>query len=73
MLIIDRGREPEERSLIRIEKGMYLGYGYISVNNAYLGIEQMLDSIYPSLDNRDVRQILKSWLKNNQVEKMLYY
>ncbi|HER09292.1 MAG TPA: exonuclease [Bacteroides sp.] len=73
VLIIDRGREPEERSLVRIEKGMYLGYGYISVNNAYLGIEQMLDSIQPSLDNRDVRQILKNWLRNNRVEKMLYY
>jgi DNA polymerase-3 subunit epsilon len=73
VLIIDKGREPEERSLVRIEKGMYLGYGYISVNNAYLGIEEMLESIYPSLDNRDVRQILKNWLKHNQVEKMLYY
>ncbi len=73
VLIIDRGREPEERSLVRIEKGMYLGYGYISVNNAYLGIEQMLECIHPSLDNRDVRQILKNWLRNNRVEKMLYY
>jgi DNA polymerase-3 subunit epsilon len=73
VLIVDQGREPEERSLVRIEKGMYLGYGYISVNDSYLGIDQMLDSIYPALDNRDIRQILKNWLKNNKVEKMLYY
>lgn len=73
VLIIDRGREPDERSLIRIENGMYLGYGYISINDTYLGIDQMLESVYPSLDNRDIRQILKNWLKNNKVEKMLYY
>ena len=73
VLIIDRGREPEERSLVRIEKGIYMGYGYLSVNDSYLGIEQMLDCIQPSLDNRDIRQILKNWLKNNKVEKMLYY
>jgi len=73
VLIIDRGREPEERSLIRIEKGMYMGYGYISVNDSYLTIDQMLESVCPALDNRDVRQILKNWLKNNTVEKMLYY
>jgi DNA polymerase-3 subunit epsilon len=73
VLIIDHGRDPDERSLVRIEKGMYMGYGYISVNDAYLGIEQMLDAIYPALDNRDIRQILKNWLKNNRVEKMLYY
>ena len=73
VLIIDKGREVHERSLVRIEKGIYMGYGYISVNDAYLGIEEMLDCIQPSLDNRDIRQILRNWLKNNQVEKILYY
>jgi DNA polymerase-3 subunit epsilon len=73
VLIIDRGRSAEERSLVRIEKGMYMGYGYISVNDTYLSIEQMLECIRPGLDNRDVRQILKNWLKKNKVEKMLYY
>lgn len=73
VLIIDRGRSEDERSLVRIEKGMYMGYGYISINDAYVGIDQMLDSIRPGLDNRDVRQILKTWLKKNKVEKMLYY
>ena len=73
VLIIDSGREADERSLVRIEKGMYMGYGYISVNDSYLGIDQMLESIEPGLDNRDIRQILKNWLKKNKVEKMLYY
>jgi DNA polymerase-3 subunit epsilon len=73
VLIIDSGRSKDERSVVRIEKGMYMGYGYISINESYLGIEQMLDCIQPGLDNRDIRQILKSWLKENKVEKMLYY
>jgi len=73
VLIIDSGRNLQERSLVRIEKGMYLGYGFINVDDSYLGIEQMLDCIQPALDNRDIRQILKNWLKNNKVEKMLYY
>jgi len=73
LLIVDSGRSPEERSLVRIEKGMYMGYGYLSVNDAYLGIEEMLECIQPALDNRDIRQILRNWLKNNKVEKILYY
>ncbi len=73
VLIIDRGRNKDERSLVRIEKGMYMGFGYLSLNESYLGIEEMLDCIQPALDNRDVRQILKNWLKSNKVEKMLYY
>jgi len=73
MLIIDEGRDPQERSIVRIEKGIYMGYGYISVDEGYLGIEQMLDCIQPALDNRDVRQILSGWLRKNKVEKVLYY
>ncbi len=73
VLIIDKGRSHDERSLVRIEKGMYMGYGYISVNDTYLSIDHMLECIKPELDNRDIRQILKNWLKNNKVEKMLYY
>lgn len=73
VLIIDRGRDTGERSLVRIEKGMYLGYGYISVNDTYLSLDQMLEAVTPQLDNRDVRQILKTWLRKNRVEKMIYY
>ena len=73
LLIIDSGREADERSLVRIEKGIYMGYGYLSVNDAYLGIEEMLECIQPALDNRDIRQILRNWLKKNRVEKILYY
>jgi len=73
LLIIDQGRDPAERSVVRIEKGMYLGYGYISIDVGYLGIEQMLECVKPALDNRDVRQILSSWLRKNKVEKVLYY
>ncbi len=73
ILIIDQGRDPGERSIVRIEKGMYMGYGYISIDEGYLGIDQMLECIKPALDNRDIRQILSSWLRKNKVEKILYY
>lgn len=73
MLIIDKGRDDMERCVIRIEKGMYLGYGYLSIDQGYLGVEQMLECVKPALDNRDVRQILSSWLRRNSVEKILYY
>jgi DNA polymerase III subunit epsilon len=73
MLIIDQGRDENERSVIRIEKGMYMGFGYISTDEGYLAIDQMLECVKPALDNRDVRQILNSWLRKNKVEKVLYY
>lgn len=73
MLIIDSGRDPQERSVVRIEKGIYMGFGYISIDKGYLEVEQIMDCIKPALDNRDVRQILAGWLRKNKVEKILYY
>jgi len=73
MLIIDQGREENEKSVVRIEKGMYMGFGYISTDEGYLGVDQMLECVKPALDNRDVRQILNNWLRKNKVEKVLYY
>ncbi|MCF8224985.1 MAG: hypothetical protein K9J30_03815 [Bacteroidales bacterium] len=73
MMIIDRGRENRERSIINIEEGMYKGYGYISVDEGYLNVDQLLDCIQPAIDNRDVRQILSNWLRKNRVEKIIYY
>ena len=73
MLIIDQGRTVEERSLVRIEKGIYMGYGYLPIDEGYVSIEQMLECVQPGLDNRDIRQILSTWLRKHQVEKILYY
>lgn len=73
MLIIDQGRTADERSLVRIEKGIYMGYGYLPIDEGYVSIEQMLDCVQPGLDNRDIRQILSTWLRKHQVEKILYY
>ncbi len=73
LLIIDEGRTSDERSIIRIENGMYSGYGYIPINESYLTVEQMIECVNPLMDNRDIRQILNSWLKNNTVEKIIRY
>ncbi|MFZ5939971.1 MAG: exonuclease domain-containing protein [Bacteroidota bacterium] len=73
MLIIDEGREAVERSVIRIENGVYIGYGFIRTDESYLTLEQIIDAVRPAMDNRDVRQILRNWLKNNKVEKILRY
>jgi len=56
-----------------MEKGIYLGYGYVPLDEGYVKIEQMLECVKPALDNRDVRSILSNWLRNNRVEKVLYY
>ncbi len=69
--IIDRGRDNEERSAVRIINGKYTGYGYFNINDVGFGLTAIHDCIKDSKDNRDIQVIIKSYLKNHRVEKII--
>jgi DNA polymerase-3 subunit epsilon len=73
LLIIDIGRSATERAVISIEDGLYRGYGYLDITQSYLGIKDMKECIKPASDNRDIRQIINSWMQRNKVEKIIRY
>ncbi len=73
ILIIDCGRTSEERSVVSVESGVYKGFGYIDINESYLQIEDLKACISSCGDNRDTRQIIRSWLRKNKVEKIINY
>jgi DNA polymerase-3 subunit epsilon len=73
MLIIDNGRSNHEKSVVKIENGKYIGFGYFSPSfvEENPGIFHECISHYP--DNREVQQIIKQYLRNNKVEKVMLY
>ncbi|NLN30445.1 MAG: GIY-YIG nuclease family protein [Bacteroidales bacterium] len=71
--IIDRGRNDDEKSAVRIIKGKYTGYGYFNINDMGSGLEAIHDCIKPFPDNRDIQVILKQYLKNNKAEKIIEF
>jgi DNA polymerase-3 subunit epsilon len=73
MLIIDTGRNIGERSVIKIENGMYFGYGYFDMQFAETDQAVIHDCIKEFPDNRDVQHIIRQYLRNNAVEKLVVY
>lgn len=71
MYIIDEGRTPEEKSIIKIAGGRLLGYGYVDITEPAT-YEKMDECITPIEDNRDTRAIICSFLRRNKVEKVIY-
>ena len=71
--IIDTGRNPEEKAVVCIENGSYKGFGYIDTNNQVLTPESLRDCIKPYAENRDTRSIIRAYLRNNKVEKIIKY
>jgi DNA polymerase-3 subunit epsilon len=71
MLIIDRGREIEERSVILIENGVYKGYGFYNLNHQINNPEILKSIIIPMQNNRDAQHIIQSYLRRNKVLKTI--
>lgn len=71
--IIDAGRNDNEKSVIKIENGKYIGFGYIDTEFIGNDLENLSDviKIYP--DNKDVQQIIKTYLKQHSVEMLIRY
>ncbi|MFC2113376.1 exonuclease domain-containing protein [Bacteroidota bacterium] len=73
MLIIDIGREENERSVVQVENGKYLGFGFLDTKNSYLHLDDIKDCIRIYEDNRDVQQIIRTYLNRHEVEKIIRY
>lgn len=61
-VIFDQGRKAGEKSFIWIEKNVLRGYGWLSEDDSISHPSQLEDFVAGGNDNRDTRQILRSWL-----------
>lgn len=69
MLIIDKGRDIEERSVILIENGQYKGFGFYNLNFQINNTEILRSIINPMHNNRDAQHIIQSYLRKYKVLK----
>ncbi len=71
MLIIDKGRDVDERSVVLIEDGIFQGIGFYNLNFQLNNID-ILKSIITKMDsNRDAQHIIQSYLRSKKVYKII--
>ena len=73
MVIIDRGREIDEKSAILIEDGIFKGLGYFNLNYQVNNSAIIKSLITPMENNRDVLHILKNHLRKNKQLKIVKF
>jgi DNA polymerase-3 subunit epsilon len=71
--IIDKGRDADERSAVKVVNGKFAGYGYFNINEMGFGLTAVHDCIQCSKDNRDIQIILKQYLKGYKIEKIIEF
>ncbi|WP_308992098.1 exonuclease domain-containing protein [Mariniflexile litorale] len=73
MVIIDKGRDIDERSAILIENGVFKGLGFFNLNYQINNIEVLESIITPMQNNRDTQHIIQSYLRRNNRVKIILF
>ena len=71
MVIIDKGREIDERSVIYIEEGQFKGLGFFDLNYQITNIEVLQSIITPMQNNRDTQHIIQSFIRRKKYLKII--
>lgn len=72
-LIIDKGRTQTERSVVRVENGKYIGFGYFEPEMINGDLEQLKISIKKYRETKDIAQIIRTVLLHKRYEKLIQY
>jgi len=73
IIIVDRGREIEERSAILIENGVFKGYAFYNLNHQLNNLEILKSIIIPMENNSHTQHIIQSYLRKNKRLKILKF
>ncbi|MGB8705477.1 MAG: exonuclease domain-containing protein [Gillisia sp.] len=71
ILVIDRGREVDEKSALLVEEGRFKGVGYFNLNHQLNNIDIVRSIITPMNNDRDAQHIIQSYLRKNQKVKII--
>lgn len=70
-LIIGSGRNYTEKSVVVVENGHYLGFGYLDNNESYTSIEGIKNHLTLYKSNRDTKIIIHNYLRKNKKDKII--
>jgi DNA polymerase-3 subunit epsilon len=70
LALLDRGRTEAERTLVWVERGMYLGFGYIPADEPLHNLAELKGYVQSFPDNQDVQRILNHYLQTGKPERV---
>lgn len=71
--ILGRGRTPEEKSVILVEQGKYLGFGFVDAQQEIHTIEGVKQLVKPGKDNRVAQSLVSAVLQNPEDREVIYF
>ncbi|WP_194852593.1 exonuclease domain-containing protein [Nonlabens antarcticus] len=72
-IIIDRGREPSERSIILVEDGIVKGYGYADLQIQFTDPKILRNVITEIPEDAESRHVVQSYLRHRRVNRIVNF
>ncbi|WP_081212407.1 exonuclease domain-containing protein [Salegentibacter sediminis] len=71
MIVIDKGRDIDEKSALLVEEGEFKGVGYYNLNHQINHLDIIRSIITPMKNDRDAQHIIQSYLRRNKRLKII--
>jgi DNA polymerase-3 subunit epsilon len=65
-VVIGTGRRADEKSLVVIENGRYVGFGYVDETFSARKLADFREAVKPYADNKDVQQIIRQYVRTKR-------
>lgn len=72
-ILIDRGRNVNERSAVLIENGIYKGYAFYDLNYQVTHIDILKNILIPMQHNRDAKTIIQGQIRRSKTLKIISF
>ena len=71
--VVEQGRREDEKAVIKVENGKYIGFGFVEMNGQAFEPTDFHDCIRSQKDNREVRQIINSYLRRAKKKNVILF
>jgi DNA polymerase-3 subunit epsilon len=71
-ILIDKGKNSDEKSIVVIENGHYYGSGYIDQNTALYSFEDCKENARKSIFYPDSDMLIRGYLKKNKLKMLVF-
>lgn len=71
--MIDKGRTKDEYAVVKVEKGKYIGFGFVPAEVNLKDLDLLGDYIKTYKDNRDIQSIIRGYLRRNKYLKLITF
>ena len=73
MLLVDKGRDIDEKSVIVVKDNHYIGYGFFTLNHQISNFDVLDSLIVKNEYIENSKEVILKYLKKNKIEKLINF